>query len=842
MRNKPHLHLEEIPDSVPYSYAGGVPVNALPFQLPPRDRVPHGRARADEVRNAVAESERLRQEQADLHVQDDGQIKYITFTLRSDPGFQLRLERLDRVRQKIRLLSSRVENGIYVATISMPINKVVGFLKLIENYARRDNSHGNADNRELIESISSISLTVVQDLWSDSIPIPSLDATLWLEVWLHQFNEQPEQNYQRFAQLAQMLGFQVTSRYVKFPERLVTLAFGSLAQLSKSLDLLTLVAEVRKAKELASHYTQLSGREQADFVQHAAQRIIPPARTAPAVCLLDTGVNRGHLLLAPALEPSDLHAVDIQWGNSDHDPHQHGTTMAGIALYGCLTTILDSVDPIRLKHRLESVKLIPPPPGENSPDVYGAVTKEATARVESVAPERNRAYCLTITTDDLDNGLPSQWSAALDDCCHGGLEAIPKLVFVSAGNIGTEFFASTYSYHDWNCQKAGIEEPAQAWNAVTVGAYTEKVIERETLQDGWQVIAEPGDLTPTSRTSLPWPPDNQKEWPIKPDIVMEGGNYIEKNGERDNLDDLSLLTTCLKPTGQLLTTTRDTSPAAASAARMAAVIWSYYPQFWPETVRALMIHSAQWTPAMIRRFPGNNKSVIQKRLRCYGYGVPDLEKALFSAQNAATLIYQGELQPYHRKVSVNADGDTTENPPSTNEMHLHALPWPIEVLQQLGELNIKMHVTLSYYIESSPGRVVWGRKYRYQSHGLRFDLKRPTESLQAFRRRLTKHEWENGNRPSIVPDTRSWLIGEARNHGSIHSDWWHGNAATLAASSHIAIYPVTGWWKERPHLNKYNSKARYSLVITIETPNAEIDLYGAITAQPEVMTEIEVTS
>ena len=41
-----------------------------------------------------------------------------------------------------------------------------------------------------------------------------------------------------------------------------------------------------------------------------------------------------------------------------------------------------------------------------------------------------------------------------------------------------------------------------------------------------------------------------------------------------------------------------TSPATALASRMAARLISAYPDYWPETIRGLMVHSARWTPAM----------------------------------------------------------------------------------------------------------------------------------------------------------------------------------------------------------------------------------------------------
>jgi hypothetical protein len=315
---------------------------------------------------------------------------------------------------------------------------------------------------------------------------------------------------------------------------------------------------------------------------------------------------------------------------------------------------------------------------------------------------------------------------------------------------------------------------------------------------------------------------------------MEGGNYVQNGTSRDACEDLSLLTTIMERTGRLLTTTRDTSAATAAAARMAALIWSHYPRLWPETVRALTVHSARWTSEMEGRIPGKSKAEVQKRLRCFGYGVPDLRRAIHSAENAATLIYEGELQPFHK--ARRKDHQEIR----TKEMHIHELPWPKAVLEELGDTSVTMRVTLSYFVEPSPGERGWGNKFRYQSHGLRFKVKRRGEEMNAFLKRCSREAWDEGKgRPASVAEDHPWVVGSnGQTHGSIHSDSWEGTAAELAACGYVGVYPVTGWWRERPHLGKLESKARYSLVISIETQSQEVDLYHAIENLATVTTEI----
>ena len=528
--------------------------------------------------------------------------------------------------------------------------------------------------------------------------------------------------------------------------------------------------------------------------------------------------------MGPALAAADMHAVERDWGTADHHAQQHGTGMAGIALYGSLTDVLQSAERLILHHRLESAKILPPPPRSNDPEVYGYVTEAAASLAIIANPARNRVLCLAVTTDDRDAGVPSSWSGALDQMCSGVNDELPKLMFVSAGNVDTVRDPNeTYSYPETNLTVAGVEDPAQAWNVVTVGAYTEKVFIADETFWGWDPIAHAGDLSPASRTSLAWGEESFSGWPLKPDIVVEGGNYATDGRNLDTPEDLSLLTTKLSNDGQLFQCVGDTSPATADAARLAAHLWSVYPELWPETIRALVIHSASWTDAMLERFPGTLKVEVQKRLRCYGYGVPNLRRALYSAENAVTLVFEGEIQPFRM------DAGSAK----TNEMHVHRLPWPVEVLQALGEVDVSMHVTLSYFIEPSPGRRGWttSTSHRYQSHGLRFDVMRPTEDEPAFLRRLTRAAWDDPNvRPDgAVQETRNWTVGaDGRTNGSIHSDWWTGVATELAASDRIAVYPVTGWWKERAHKGRVESKTRYSLVVSLATPEQNVDLYAAI--------------
>ena len=76
-------------------------------------------------------------------------------------------------------------------------------------------------------------------------------------------------------------------------------------------------------------------------------------------------------------------------------------------------------------------------------------------------------------------------------------------------------------------------------------------------------------------------------------------------------------------------------------------------------------------------------------------------------------------------------------------MHLYRLPWPEDVLRDLGEISVRMRVTLSYFIEPSPGEVGWQDRYRYASHALRFELNGPGESEAESLQRVNRKARED---------------------------------------------------------------------------------------------------
>jgi Subtilase family len=820
----PHLSLPIHPDfrtRENYTY----PKQVVSKSAPSRRRDDHAKRLRRDFGNVLDALARERSEaDSDLVVGERGFYLDVKFSATEKEVLQS-LEDL-RSRAKVELMSvtPAAEGKEYLeATLFVPDTKKDIFEKKIDDYQNKDvvdrktvdrqsndAETGKPRHEALITRIETFSLSSVTSLFTDEITLFPQDSRIavWWEVWLR------KDRRESFDTIAEELNLRVQPHSVKFIEREVVVVLASVVQLGQIIRHCDAMAELRIAKDFPSFFFDNNEPEPQDWMDNLLSRCVFEKSPNVSICLLETGVARVHPLLENGLSVDDMHSYETAWGIGDD--HGHGTNMAGLALYRDLCEALVTSDKIHISHCLESVKMWPPR-GKNDPVAYGWITQECISRAEVQAPLRKRVICMSITQEGTNSGVPSSWSAAIDNICFGrdefSDELVQRLIIVPVGNIRDAIDHADYLT---NNDSAAAENPSQSWNALVVGAFTEKVNILGQKDRSWKPIAPAGDLSPTSRTSLTW----GKQWPNRPDVVFEGGNLgTDGRCTGEDLDDLSLLTVHHKVGQRLFALFRDTSAATALAGHFAAQIIVKYPDFWPETVRALIVHSATWTTAMRKHLPANplqkHKTLL---LRRYGYGVASLAKALRSAKNDLTMIVQDGFQPFQKE----------KGRISSKDMNLHTLPWPRQELETLGEREVEMRVTLSYFIEANPGERGWVRRYAYPSYGLRFATKDATETLKDFKKRITKTAQEEGDTVSFKED-KGWFLGtELRNRGSLHSDIWMGTAADLAAKDAIGVYPVGGWWKDRPANNRWNEKVRYTLIVSIRVMGEEADIYTPV--------------
>lgn len=794
------------------------------------DRVAHGTSLRAELEQALTslDSDRVSAAMSVDELLSLGSI----LTIEGYEGYPLKLDSLQQVsahrtskRPKWLLLSvspsSADESERAVVWVADEYRS--SFTKLFTSYIEKSTPKGNPANNGLVANMSRIRRTVLSDLWQSSGEPQTVGSTWW-ELWLRA----EDGNVESLRAFCDLHRVELLDRAIFIGDRLVTWVNAHWEQLQTMPFTSVPLSEIRRP-EFIDTIEDLSIDEQDEYTEDLAQRIVAANESAPAVCLLDTGVLRSHVLLVDSLGEADLHTVV---GSVGFVPGEsHGTQMAGLALFGSLDSLLVGSSLAELRHRLESVRMgAAASEPATDPCAYADVTIQAVAKPE-IASNRKRVYCLSLSAPPDRPGEPTLWSASVDALASGvdvvsrdnqiELLGLPvddakRLILVAGGNVD-EYKIDHLDVSDTST----IEDPAQSWNALTVSAHTAlSDLPTDAQYAGWRTVAESGELSPHSRTSLLF---GTRPWPIKPDICMEGGNTLsDGQGLFETKHPAVSLRTTHSRNDSALASANATSAATAAASRLAALVVAQYPSYWPETVRGLLVHRAEWTPAMRKEIDAQpTKALKQLRLRRYGWGVPTEASTMWSSAQSVSMIVQDSFVPF-------AGSDF-----KMNELRLHTLPWPSEQLSDLGAADVSLRITLSYFVEPTASRRGWREKYSYASHALRFDLQGPLESEAGFLARVNRQAAsdESGHTNSTESNI-DWMIGpNARNLGSLHQDVWETSGAALAQCGRIAVYPVGGWWKRNKRKDRMDRPVRYSLIVSLRTAEQSADLYAPIAVE-----------
>ena len=832
---KRHLRTDRFVERKPYASPRTAPIGS---DIPAKPRGEHGAALMQTVQELKHDYAELLQ---NWEGREEIRARGIIVEFESPPDVELNLESLMNPGVGLELLNRREQelaDGKVVMreTWFVPDGALSELERIFAEYLNREwPATGEPLRRKLVDSIEKLSRGALEQLWTEREEIP-MAGLAWFEVWLRAGKNAEERAaiLHQFRVCAERVGLRAGVNVIELPEHTILAAYGAGEQFAQDLALLNCIAELRAGRDYADFFENLRADEQMEYAKALAAEITPPERDDLAVCLLDTGINRGHPLLDVMLRPADNLSIKAEWPAADD--YNHGTPMAGMALFAeHLPTLLGTkTGKVNFPYVLEGVKIVAPP--AQRPDderIAGAYTAQGVAKAELNAPKRMRVWCMSTSLEGPNDGRPSSWSSELDALAVGRDNdgARRRLFCLSSGNVPQ---AAWPGYPQSN-EELPVHNPGQSWNALCVGAYT-RLSEIRPENSVYLPVAPRGRIGPANTTSVGW----RGEWPNKPDIVLEGGNAGKQaaNNSTLTLAELSLLSTHADfPNGPFCTIT-GTSPATGIASRMAARLMAAYPEFWPETVRGLMVHSARWTPQMVQACDAGltDKKKAAWLLRTCGYGVPDLAEAIECAGHRATLISQCEIQPYRmEKTSV-----------VFNEMHLHRLPWPTGILDRHYNERIRMRVTLSYFVEPNPGNRGYTSVFRYSGCALRFKVCSAGQSVQDFEAQWNKiaaEELRTANPEAEITKTSTdgWQLGTSAFRGSVHSDVWIGTCADLLSMGHILVHPVTGRWRTRPSQGRAEARAKYALLVTLEAENTTLDIYAELAAMLAVPMPVSIS-
>lgn len=695
-------------------------------------------------------------------------------------------------------------------------------------------------SEKAIAPVGSIGLAQLEDVGVGQRQVNAIpaDRACWFEIGCRGGYRYPEQDtINSRAQIARQLHrLGVSQKLDEFlgPEQVYFFVRVTRAQLAALQAATDCIYDIDLAPQPLRDLKLLDDLETKDIANFVLTK---PHEDAPSVVVLDTGVATGHPLLKSAILTATTAGPEIP---SPEDTHGHGTMMAGLALYRDVGAAIERGS-AEAPHWLQSSRLlIAPGYGTSSDENYEkwpVLTEQAVHAAEKADDRaRNRAFVLAITRTmqdpPLDGIAPTLWSQAVDQIvCSKGQG---RLMIVSAGNARDEQWLALAEQYPLLQLSEKIHQPAQAVNALTVGAFTARVElpNDKNYAEARVVATKPGSISPYTSTGLVG-----NEWPIKPDVVLEGGNLaISGTLPNDTVPTLSALTTSIRHThGRPVALMSMTSEAAARAGHLAAHIWKLEPKLRPETVRGLIVHSASWSKAMLDDFPG-----MSDRLLACGYGVPNERLAAECAQGVATIVVEDSMpnavieEEPKKKPPKRATTKTTE-PKVRRKVKLYKLPIPESLLTD-ADPDVELRVTLSYFTEPNK----FGRR-TYHGLDLKWDMQGPQESDDAFIQRINvlKRAMDAKGKRVKPAKTKSfdWDIGiQARSRGTVQSDRWRGKMSALVGDKLIAIVPVLGWWEQRKALRTQEMK--FSLVVSVFGPGVYAAIKPRVEIEPRITIEV----
>jgi hypothetical protein len=468
-------------------------------------------------------------------------------------------------------------------------------------------------------------------------PVVPLDMELW-----HTGNQEELKKYidgiDEVLKMEPELGMRVSDRYIG--------SYICNVRIFVNSEMLELLLEEYQVKEI-------DRRPKPAFESPAEYRVplsnlpeIPsPPEKAAGILVIDSGVQRGHPLIGPALGDADVFP-DRQYqfvtgGPDDGDIKTggHGTGVSGIAIYG------DVAEGIKNKLFQPQVWLF-----------SARVTNENNEYEEESLLEnqleeaidyfvRNYPNCkvinISLGNSDLiyqDGEKQFRLAARIDEIAYELRDK--NIIFViSAGNFWYEpepkesREARELIHRDYPNyllrEDARIIDPATAAIALTVGSLSMGKGSSKYPNDAKARAIAKVEKYPSPFTRSGFGVDGM----IKPDLVEFGGDLI-LDGDRIDYNDWGpAIMTLNKDFPPLFKHYVGTSFSTPRVANLAAKLFTKFPNASSNLIRALIADSAE-IPANI---PSSLDEDLSKQ-KIYGNGQPNFERAAYSTDDRVLLL------------------------------------------------------------------------------------------------------------------------------------------------------------------------------------------------------------
>lgn len=526
-------------------------------------------------------------------------------------------------------------------------------------------------------------------------------------------------------------------------------------------------------------------------------RIIAPDNDDPIIAVIDSGIQENHKYIEPAIMSEDSKCYVKGTTSVADEVYQggHGTRVAGAILY---PYEIPRTGTYKLPCFIRNARVL----NENNehsiqtsifpPLIIKAIVNDYVKNTDKKTKIFNHSIS-EMNSCEIKHMSP--WAAEIDSQSYDN----DVLFIQAAGNILYNtirgFYKSGIPYPLYFFDEcARIANPAQSMQALTVGSISNISYETEDK------ISIGGENEPSAFSR-----SGAGIWnSIKPDVVEYGGTWVKNKG-----GDEVILTSPPEVCCELLRTSPEgyayakdalgTSFSTPKVAYIAAEIQRLFPESPALLYRALIAQSARW-PIGINQIFTN----VQNIIRHVGYGLPNVIRATHNDEYRITLVTK-------EKVYL-----------SEGEAHIFKIPIPEELYAVGEDYDIRIDITLSYAAKPRNTRRTISR---YLSTWLDWRCSKIGESIDSFAIRIL-------NTGSSVEDEGNfkWVIGEQSNYGqaedfsrsynTLQKDWTIIKSNQLTDAFCIAVRGHKGW--------DANIPAKYSLVVSFEAINQDIEIYEKI--------------
>ena len=346
-----------------------------------------------------------------------------------------------------------------------------------------------------------------------------------------------------------------------------------------------------------------------------------PEPGAPGILVVDSGVN-DHPLLKDSIGGRSVHPSDGGGvvDGYDIDDAEHGTPVAGVALYGDVERCL-AEKRFGPEVWIYSAKVMYERDGQAVFDEKSLVERQLRDAVEHAASTYENCRIVNISFGDAgrvmgDGKRQFRIASLIDELSDKHRDL---LFVIAAGNLDEDEDLYGHDHPDCLADPPGhfrVIDPATSVHGITVGSI-------EPARKGAPVLPSRFTRVGPGLRGM-----------IKPELVESGG-------------DMPVLNPRWHSDGRLFTRDWGTSLSAPAVSHMMAVLARAFPDASRNLLKALALSSASMPaqrPGMLGELEERGSSdSMQKLHSVYGYGRPNLDYALYSDSDRVVLKYDGSI-------------------------------------------------------------------------------------------------------------------------------------------------------------------------------------------------------